>query len=225
MPPPDLMFEAFNHTSLEAYDRTGSEHAAVVASLVRRYVDADQLHGLEWGCGPGRVIRHLHEMVPNLAALTGADFNRRSIHWCQEHLVGSEFYATDLRPPLPFEDASFDFVYALSVLTHLNEDGWTSWLPELARVTRPSGLIVFTTHGEAFLPKLLPQERRLFESGRAVVRHHSREGKKLFATYHPVAFVRRTLPSTLSILRHEASGGPWPLQQDVWVVRKTSTAH
>jgi SAM-dependent methyltransferase len=45
---------------------------------------------------------------------------------------------------LPFEDASFDHAYSVSVLEHIPEPGDEQALRELARVTRPGGRVVIT---------------------------------------------------------------------------------
>jgi SAM-dependent methyltransferase len=45
---------------------------------------------------------------------------------------------------LPFEDASFDHAYSVSVLEHIPEPGDEQALRELARVTKPGGRVVVT---------------------------------------------------------------------------------
>jgi SAM-dependent methyltransferase len=45
---------------------------------------------------------------------------------------------------LPFEDASFDHAYSVSVLEHIPEPGDEEALRELARVVRPGGRVVVT---------------------------------------------------------------------------------
>jgi SAM-dependent methyltransferase len=45
---------------------------------------------------------------------------------------------------LPFEDASFDHAYSVSVLEHIPEPGDEEALRELARVVRPGGRVVIT---------------------------------------------------------------------------------
>jgi SAM-dependent methyltransferase len=52
-----------------------------------------------------------------------------------------------MNPPLPFEDASFDLVYSISVFTHLDEEMQDAWLNELKRVLRPGGILIITVHG------------------------------------------------------------------------------
>src|SRR5579859_221741 len=45
---------------------------------------------------------------------------------------------------LPYEDASFDHAYSVSVLEHIPEPGDEEALRELARVTKPGGRVVVT---------------------------------------------------------------------------------
>ncbi len=45
---------------------------------------------------------------------------------------------------LPFEDASFDHAYSISVLEHIEEPGDVEGLRELARVVRPGGRVLVT---------------------------------------------------------------------------------
>jgi ubiquinone/menaquinone biosynthesis C-methylase UbiE len=49
---------------------------------------------------------------------------------------------------LPFPDASFDVVFAVSVFSHLDEKPQFGWLWEILRVLRPGGLFLASTHSE-----------------------------------------------------------------------------
>ena len=49
--------------------------------------------------------------------------------------------------PLAMPADHFDFIYAISVFTHLREDYQDAWLEELARVARPDGIVLLTVHG------------------------------------------------------------------------------
>jgi SAM-dependent methyltransferase len=63
---------------------------------------------------------------------------------------GLELKVADGRE-LPFEDASFDHAYSVSVLEHIPEPGDEQALRELARVTRPGGRVVITLpHATAY---------------------------------------------------------------------------
>jgi SAM-dependent methyltransferase len=226
IPPADLMFEAFGHTNSETYFRTGDEHAQLVARLLSEHVHHSGPRVCEWGCGPGRIIRHLREQ-PGMkdAKLVGVDFNPRSIQWCQHNIPGVSFENNRLHPPLPFPNESFDFIYALSVFTHLDESGWTQWMQELVRVTAKGGAVLFTTHGQNYVSKLLPRERTAFLQGKPVYRTDTPRGKKLFAAYHPYEFVCTSLPAGFRIALHDASASRLALSQDVYVVVRDGASH
>ena len=98
-------------------------------------------HWLDFGCGCGRVARHL-----TVEQLTGVDVDRNAVRWCARHLRG-EFVAIGPMPPAPFAAASFDVVCAVSVFTHFDEAAQDAWLAELQRLLRPGGLLVASTHG------------------------------------------------------------------------------
>ena len=102
---------------------------------------------LEFGCGAGRMIRHLPDVAP-IAQLWGVDLSAQHIRWCVDNLTPTiHFATTTLVPHLPFEDRFFDFIFCGSVFTHI-EDIQESWLLELGRVLRPSGKLYFTIHDE-----------------------------------------------------------------------------
>jgi SAM-dependent methyltransferase len=112
---------------------------------------------LDFGCGCGRVLR----FFPRRAGLVGCDIDAEAIAWCQQALGDrARFYATMPRPPLPFDDRSFDLAYAISVFTHLPEEMQFLWLEELARLLRPGGILIASTHGETLLPANTPEAVR-----------------------------------------------------------------
>jgi SAM-dependent methyltransferase len=108
---------------------------------------------LDFGCGCGRLLRFL---VPctDVAEIHGAEVNPDLVAWCKANLPGVNTVATKPEPPLPHGDASFDLIYSLSVLTHLPEDAIGPWLEELARVMRPGGILLATTHGPLALKRI-----------------------------------------------------------------------
>lgn len=222
VPPSKLAFEAFGYTNNDMYYRTGVEHAQFVVQLVKKHVEQPEPRVCEWGCGPGRIIRHLpRELASQKATIFGIDFNPRSIAWCRQNIIGVRFESNELHPPLPFSDDFFDFIYALSVFTHLDESGWKEWMNELSRVTKKDGVVLFTTHGQNYLHKMLSDEKRAFLSGSPVFRAKSAVGKKSFSAYHPSGFVHANLPPQFRVLSHEESSSVFALSQDIWVVRKT----
>lgn len=102
---------------------------------------------LDFGCGPGRTIRHLAD--ESECELWGCDISAACIEWNSQNLSPAlSFVVNDEVPPLPFPDGKFDLVYALSVFTHIS-DAWAAWLLEIDRVLAPDGRLVATFMGEA----------------------------------------------------------------------------
>jgi len=172
---------------------------------------------LEWGCGPGRIIRHLKDTIKHNIKLYGSDFNAEAIEWCRTHIEDIEFCVNSDRPPFPFESNFFDCIYAISVFTHLSETAHFEWIKELLRVLKPHGLIIITTHGDSTGGRLLTHERRLYDLGKLIVRGHVKEGKKWYLAYHPPEFVKNELLKECEIISHGQFGHGY---QDMWVARK-----
>lgn len=95
---------------------------------------------LEVGCGEGANIKNLISMGVN-ATFTGVDFLPEKVTFCANlNLPDTEFETADARN-LPFEDQSYDLVFARDLLHHVNEDRDTV-IKELLRVTKPDGVVV-----------------------------------------------------------------------------------
>jgi len=100
---------------------------------------------LDFGCGSGRMIRHLKRQSES-CEIWGTDINANFVYWCQQYLEPPfHFVTTTTVPHLPFEDGYFDFVYAGSVFTHI-DDLADAWLLELRRVLSREGRLYLTIH-------------------------------------------------------------------------------
>jgi trans-aconitate methyltransferase len=102
---------------------------------------------LDWGCGCGRITRYMLDSVP-ATRLYGCDIDPDAISWMQNAFPGSSFTHINPYPPTPYADGFFDFIYGISVFTHLNEDLQFKWLAELRRVTRIDGILAMSVHGD-----------------------------------------------------------------------------
>jgi SAM-dependent methyltransferase len=172
---------------------------------------------LDFGCGCGRVIRHLSS---HPGALYGSDFNGDAIRWCQEHLLFARFEPNDLGPPLAYSSQSIDFIYAISVFTHLPVDLQHQWIDELARALRPGGLLLLTTHGEAYLPRLSRKERARFWNSEVVVRFRRVAGTNLCTAFHPRQYVKEVLGARLTEIQFYPKGAMGSPHQDLYLFRK-----
>ena len=127
---------------------TGLKDAEMCVSYMDRHLKSDPAaHAsvLDFGCGCGRTTRFLQAMTR--LNVHGSDVNENLVRWCQHNLGAVETALNGVDPELPFEDGKFDFIYSLSIFSHLSEPSMQRWLTELARVTADNGIVLLTTHG------------------------------------------------------------------------------
>ena len=90
---------------------------------------------LDAPCGEGAFACALAEAGFHVCA---ADMDRAA-----EALLGARFRAADLNGPLPWPDASFDAVFSIEGIEHL--ENRFLFLREVRRILRPGGTLVLTT--------------------------------------------------------------------------------
>lgn len=142
-PPPELM-QAVSGLTEQAHF---AQHGAAIYQALHKASEgalASCLNILDFGCGCGRLAR-MFKGFPG--RLTGCDIDGRLVDWINVGLPYMNAVQTYPNKPLPFDDKSFDCVISISVFTHLNEQSQDLYLAELARVTRPGGLLLLTVHG------------------------------------------------------------------------------
>jgi len=183
---------------------------------------------LDFGCGCGRIARHWAD-APG-TKVYGCDPNRELVAWVRGHLPFVNAAVSEDDPPLPYPDDTFDFVYALSIFTHLAERHALPWMAELRRVLKPGGLLLFTVAGEAYRERLAPEDLARYERGEEIVQFDSARGTNLCIAYHPPAYVRERmiagfeLVDTLLTPEHPELTGPALMPQDCYLVRAVSGA-
>ncbi len=112
---------------------------------------------LDAGCGRTTRLRDYRDRI---ARLVGVDADEEA---GRANPYLDEFLPANLEEPLPFEDDSFDLVYANFVVEHLGdpERAFAEW----RRVLRPDGAVVLLTTNRASpfvaAASLLPQRARL----------------------------------------------------------------
>jgi SAM-dependent methyltransferase len=109
---------------------------------------------LDFGCGCGRLMIPLCFRVPP-EKIFGTDIDKHAIRWLNNHCPSfQDLDVNRVKPPTKYSDGMFDFIYGVSVFTHLPEKMQNAWLEELSRILKPGGLALFTTHGEKHYSKL-----------------------------------------------------------------------
>lgn len=105
---------------------------------------------LDFGCGWGRIIRFfMKDIEPS--KLWGCDPVEKMIEICGEQNKWCNFTRTNLWPPSPYPDNTFDFIYSFSVFSHLSEEMSNSQLADLTRILKPGGMLVVTTRSRDFI--------------------------------------------------------------------------
>lgn len=133
------------------------------AQILSRYI-APHSHVMDVGCGCGRTARMLVNN-PHVQRFTGFDVFAPYVEWCARffgelHPQRFSFYHLDVRTErynpggslscatahFPAPDHDVDVVYAASVFTHLYLDDLHSYVREMRRVLKPSGVAVISFH-------------------------------------------------------------------------------
>ena len=196
------------HADAAFFLRSGRHHAGLIRDLLGENCSSvEELDAiLDWGCGCGRVLRHWSNLRGT--SVCGCDINPRMVEWCRQNLPFADVAVTEIEPPLPYADSSFDLVYAFSVLTHLPEDLQHAWIGECFRVLRPGGYLLLSTLGDyyASLERLSEAERQAFAAGDLVVLYERSAGTSLCSAYHPPEYVRRKLAAGFDVASFRPAG-------------------
>lgn len=220
LPSPLLVCLVSGHHDLETFYNSGLQGADDIRStLERNGLNINAFESiLDFGCGCGRIMRHWKRLYG--PRLYGTDYNPFLVKWCQKNLAFAEFKINKLTQRLEYEEGKFDFIYAVSVFTHLTEDLQKFWINELKRIVRACGYILITVHGRNRLHQLTGKERYEFESGKLVMLGGKYPGNNICAAYHPEQYVRQSLAKGLTIVDFIA-GGAKGSNQDIFLLRKS----
>ena len=101
---------------------------------------------LDFGCGCGRTLRWFDDWAKT-NVLTGVDVDDEVVNWCKANIPFASVFKSKYKPSLSFESNKFDFIYSVSVFSHLEEDLHLQWLAELERLLTRGGYAVISTHG------------------------------------------------------------------------------
>lgn len=180
---------------------------------------------LDFGCGCGRMLIPGSLMLPP-GKLSGTDIDEQAIVWLRNNYNSfNDLSVNGFMPPTKYSDGTFDFIYSISIFTHLPEEMQHAWLKELARLIRPGGCGVFTVHGENFFHLLLKQASRdaLQKNGFAYEADTIKEGLPEFYqnAFHTHEYIRRQWSRYFEVVAIYPKGVG--NHQDAVLVRKRSS--
>lgn len=220
-PPDYILFESFG-LNYEKYYHGGQESALSIKEQLEKHIELKNKRILDWGCGPARIIRHFPEMIGNNCQYFGTDYNPMTIEWCDSKIEGITFNVNDLYPPLAYAENSFDVIYGISIFTHLSAKNHETWSAELYRVLKKEGIIMITSHGQAFNEKLTTSEAKWYNEGQLIIRGRAIEGHRVYTAFQPPTYMRHLLESKgFKVLDHIIGvKQSWGIEQDTWLLKK-----
>lgn len=214
VPSPLLRFRVHGGFELDTYLLVGKNCARNIKDLLgtvgKDFYSFNKV--LDFGCGSGRVMRFLRD-GPDSCHLYGTDIDRQAISWCRRHLPFATWYTNKALPPTAYPNDTFDFIYAISVFTHIDEEMQFAWLKELKRISKPGGILILTVHGE-FAGSGFSDETKAFISKNGFYYSVQPTGMFEFAgmpdfyqvTYHSRAYVEDKWSEHFKILRYVERG-------------------
>lgn len=222
LPSDYLMYESFQINYYKYYNG-GLDMAKWLTDHFKKHIDLKDKRVLDWGCGPGRIIRHLPAVMNNNCAFFGTDYNENSIAWCSKNLPEIQFNKNELTAKLPYNTDAMDVIYGISIFTHLSEQMHYDWFNELHRVLKPGGIMLLSTQGDNFKLKLTEPEVFQYNKGEIVVRGNVKEGHRTYSAFHPNGFME-SLFAAVDILEHvvQTSDDKNWVPQDLWIIKKRS---
>lgn len=132
---------AFSGADLDVFTRAKARE--LLGLTARRLGDPRGLSFLDVGCGPGETDRWLEGHV---RGLTGVDVSTEMIEVARERNPWAVYRPDGPDGELPFQEECFEVCFAVCVLHHVPVPQRPAMLAEMARVTRPGGLVVIFEH-------------------------------------------------------------------------------
>jgi SAM-dependent methyltransferase len=152
LPPVPLRYRVHGAPDISSFVTVGRRCANDLQTILEENsLSWSEFHQiLDFGCGCGRVLRYLPACPDKERGLSGTDIDRKAINWCRENLPFASWHHNGSLPPTRYAESHFDFVFAISVFTHLDESYQNAWLSEIHRIMKPEGVLLATIHGEQF---------------------------------------------------------------------------
>ncbi|KAF0241487.1 MAG: type 11 [Chitinophagaceae bacterium] len=219
IPPNREIFETFQ-LNYKRFFKDGELAAKELANYYTSYAQKEDPYILDWGCGVGRITQFIPAIFPK-SVCYGADILPKRIQWNRLHLPNIYFDVIEDQQ-LPYPSALFDLVLGISVFTHIAGNEQVLWLKELYRITKPNAMIIFSTHGAAFIHQLNKQEQIEFNLNGYFTRYYKKAGHRMMTTYNSANHFEQSIEHYFTVLEYyngkshpEKLGG-----QDLWILRK-----
>jgi len=153
--PDDHMF--LSNPRLDQYDMVGESAVRAIYSVLAAAPTEAVWRVLDFGCGHGRVARHLRAFFPT-AEMWFADSKPSCFNFCAE-----TFRGTAIESPADFDElelpTGLDLIWVGSVFTHVDLGRMVALHGKLLDALGPGGVLVATFHGRRMYEITKSQER------------------------------------------------------------------
>lgn len=147
--PPAWLIQAFTGVpNTTDHVVNGIRSAEFYVDLYNRYCGdyTDLRKILDFGCGCGRVLMRMP--THSGTQYYGVDLHPAAVEWLQRAMPEAIISRGNGAPPISLDVIEIDFLYAISVLTHLSQEKELAWLSEWARIMADGGHLFVTFRGE-----------------------------------------------------------------------------
>ena len=162
---------AFSGLTVDFFARAKARHLIELATRSLR--DLRRVQALDVGCGRGVI----HPCLAGaFQSLTGVDVAPQTIELARQANRWVQYQTFD-GGHLPFANASFQLVFSINVLHHVQLPRRQAFVTELRRVTAPGGLVVIFEHNPYNLLTRYAVSRCPFDCDAVLLA--ARQGKRL----------------------------------------------
>jgi ubiquinone/menaquinone biosynthesis C-methylase UbiE len=191
--PLGLVLKVNGSTDPNAFREIGNSAAAIIQEQAEGLLAHGTPAVLDFGCGLGRVLFALQRRFAH-CRFTGFDIDPAMLRWGRWLHSGlpCEFTSTTNG----YADQAFDFIYAISVFTHLDKQT-DYWLGEIARLLTPRGRALLTFHDDTLFSEDHPALGPLKES--YVCGADTPEGGAGMGTFYTRAYWEKKLQAFFNV--------------------------
>jgi SAM-dependent methyltransferase len=154
--PPEWLIQFFSSTpDINEYLNSGAKSWAWIKEKIRNIYGSNYFDEtkniLDFGCGAGRILRN----IDNKHNIFGCDLIDSAINFNRVAFPLANFESGYITAPSKYSSHSFDLIYCISVISHLDVNMTNSWLAEWSRILKPGGTLIATFNADDFAKKFL----------------------------------------------------------------------